>query len=87
MAAPPREHSAALLLRFEPEQLDMIDQAAENSGLNRTSWIRLVVLREVKKELGVGERRGELRPFPCMPKRIGLAAMVGNVQEGNELVL
>ena len=57
MADLPRKHSAGLILRFEPEQLEMIDQAAENKGLNRTSWLRLTVLREAKRELGVVGRR------------------------------
>jgi uncharacterized protein (DUF1778 family) len=54
--APHRRHSAPVLLRFDPDQLEMIDQAAENAGLNRTSWLRSTVLREAKKEL---KKRGE----------------------------
>jgi uncharacterized protein (DUF1778 family) len=57
MADPPRKHSAALILRFEPEQLEMIDQVAEDAGLNRTSWLRLTALREAKRELGVGKKK------------------------------
>ncbi len=66
METPNRRHSASVLLRFDPEQLTLIDQAAENAGLNRTSWLRLVVLRTAKDELGKapGKGKGKRRPSP-----------------------
>ncbi|HKV12584.1 MAG TPA: DUF1778 domain-containing protein [Thermoanaerobaculia bacterium] len=49
-----RKHSQSILLRFEPEQVEMIDRAAEHAGLNRTSWLRSSVLRAAREELGEG---------------------------------
>jgi hypothetical protein len=54
MSEESRKHSQGVLLRFEPGQLDMIDRAAELAGLNRTSWLRLTVLRVAREELGEG---------------------------------
>jgi uncharacterized protein (DUF1778 family) len=47
-----RKHSQSILLRFEPEHLEMIDRAAEHAGLNRTSWLRASVLKAARAELG-----------------------------------
>lgn len=55
MAEESRKHSQGVLLRFEPDQLDMIDRAAEHAGLNRTSWLRATVLRVAREELGEGK--------------------------------
>ena len=49
-----RKHSQSVLLRFEPDQLDMIDKAAEHAGLNRTAWLRASVLKTARTELGEG---------------------------------
>jgi hypothetical protein len=49
-----RKHSQSILLRFEPEHLEMIDRAAEHAGLNRTSWLRASVLKAARTELGEG---------------------------------
>ena len=46
-----RKHSQPVLLRFEPDQLELIDQAAERAGLNRTSWLRATSLRVARQEL------------------------------------
>jgi len=49
-----RKHSQPVLLRFEPDQLDMIDRASERAGLNRSAWLRFAVLRAAREELGEG---------------------------------
>lgn len=60
MSEESRKHSQSILLRFEPDQLDMIDRAAEHAGLNRTAWLRSSVLRAAREELegkgGKGKR-------------------------------
>jgi hypothetical protein len=61
MADENRKHTQGVLLRFEPEQLEMIDQAAEHAGLNRTAWLRASVLRAAREELGEGGK-GKKRP-------------------------
>jgi hypothetical protein len=63
---PNRKHSAAVVLRFEPEQLDMIDRAAAKSALNRTAWIRTTLLRIARDEAGEigGKGRGKRHPSP-----------------------
>jgi len=61
-----RKHSQGVLLRFEPGQLDLIDQAAEHSGLNRTGWMRHSLLRVAREEVeamgGKGKRRKTASP-------------------------
>lgn len=47
-----RKHSQGVLLRFEEDQLEMIDKAAEHAGLNRTAWLRSVVIKAARVELG-----------------------------------
>jgi uncharacterized protein (DUF1778 family) len=54
MSEESRKHSQSVLLRFEPDQLEMIDKAAEHAGLNRTAWLRSSVLRAARDELGDG---------------------------------
>jgi len=64
---PNRKHSAAVVLRFEPAQLDMIDRAAAKSALNRTSWIRTTLLRVARDEAGEvtgAKGRDKRRPSP-----------------------
>ena len=56
-----RKHSQSVLLRFEPDQLEMIDRAAEHAGLNRTSWLRAAVIRTAREELAEIEGRGKKR--------------------------
>jgi uncharacterized protein (DUF1778 family) len=55
----PRKHTDAVILRFEPEHLAMVDRAAELAGLNRTAWLRALAIREARRELGeLGEGAG-----------------------------
>lgn len=58
MSEESRKHSQGVLLRFEPEQLELIDRAAEHAGLNRTSWLRAAVIRASREELGEEGKRG-----------------------------
>jgi len=46
-----RRHSEPVLLRFQPEQLALIDRAAEHAGLARTGWIRMALLKQARLEL------------------------------------
>jgi len=64
MAEESRKYSQGVLLRFEPEQLDMIDRAAEHTGLNRTAWLRATVLRAARDELGEGGKGKGKRRAP-----------------------
>lgn len=50
----PRKHTGAVILRFEPEHLEMVDRAAELAGLNRTAWLRTLAIREARRELAEG---------------------------------
>jgi hypothetical protein len=56
----------AIVLRFEAEQLEMVDRAAEQAGLNRTSWLRALAIRAAREELGEmsGQGRGKRHPCP-----------------------
>ena len=54
-----RRHTEQVLLRFDPEQLGLIDEAADQAGLNRTAWLRMTALRVAKEELGKGRSGGE----------------------------
>ncbi|MGE5504874.1 MAG: hypothetical protein ACM31L_10660 [Actinomycetota bacterium] len=38
-----KKNKEAVLLRFEGEQLAVIDQRAESLGLSRAAWVRMVV--------------------------------------------
>ncbi len=51
-----RRHTEQVLLRFDPEQLALIDGAADQAGLNRTAWLRMTALRVAREELGHGVR-------------------------------
>jgi uncharacterized protein (DUF1778 family) len=53
-----RRHTEQVLLRFDPEQLALIDEAADQAGLNRTGWLRMTALRVAKEELGRGAKDG-----------------------------
>jgi len=46
-----RRHSAPVLMRFDPDQLRLIAEAADRAGLNRTAWIRTTLLRAARTEL------------------------------------
>jgi len=64
---PTRRHSAPVVLRFEPEQLDMIDRAAGKAALNRSAWIRSTLLRVAREELNEegGKGKGKRSPSPA----------------------
>lgn len=51
MSEESRKHSHGVLLRFEPDHLEMIDKAADLAGLSRTSWLRALAIREARREL------------------------------------
>jgi uncharacterized protein (DUF1778 family) len=55
---PRRKHTEQVLLRFEPEQLALIDEAAAQDGLNRTAWLRMTALRTAKEALGRSVKGG-----------------------------
>jgi uncharacterized protein (DUF1778 family) len=54
MADRPRKHTEAVILRFEPEHLELVDRAATQAGLNRTAWLRALAIRMAREELGEG---------------------------------
>jgi hypothetical protein len=54
MADRPRKHTEAVILRFEPEHLDLVDRAATQAGLNRTAWLRALAIRMAREELQEG---------------------------------
>lgn len=56
-----RRHSQSVLLRLTPDQLDLMDQAAEHAGLSRTGWMRATLLRVAREEIGVETRRPSRR--------------------------
>ena len=62
----PRKHTEAVILRFEPEHLELVDRAAELSGLNRTAWLRALAIREARAELAesAGAKGKSKRPSP-----------------------
>jgi uncharacterized protein (DUF1778 family) len=43
-----RTQTEPVLLRFEPEHLEMIDRAAEHLGLARAAWIRSTLLQAAR---------------------------------------
>ncbi len=61
MADRPRKHTAAIVLRFEPEQLEMVDRAAELAGLSRTSWLRALAIRAARQEVGEDGGKGKAK--------------------------
>jgi transketolase len=68
MSEESRKHSQGVLLRFEPDQLEMIDRAADLAGLNRTAWLRALAIREARREVGEHEapppKRGRSARYP-----------------------
>lgn len=64
MADRPRKHTAAIVLRFEPEQLEMVDRAAELAGLSRTSWLRALAIRAARQEVGEDGGKGKAKRRP-----------------------
>lgn len=63
MADRSRQHTDSVLLRFKPEQMELVNRAAEQvesrTGLNRTAWLRSVVLSIARRELGEVGPEGE----------------------------
>ncbi len=59
MSEASRKHSQSVLLRFEPEQLELIDRAAEFAGLNRTAWIRSAALKMARAEVAEMDGKGK----------------------------
>jgi uncharacterized protein (DUF1778 family) len=59
MKAGTRTQTEALLIRFEPDHLKLVSEAASYLGLPKSSWIRTTVLREAREVLAgkPGERR------------------------------
>jgi uncharacterized protein (DUF1778 family) len=47
-----RRHTSQINIRLLPDQDALIREAAEYSGATLTNWIRTVLLREARKELG-----------------------------------
>ena len=47
-----RTHSSQIHIRLTPDHDDLIREAAEHSGQTLTNWIRGVLVREARKELG-----------------------------------
>ncbi|MEM7048938.1 MAG: DUF1778 domain-containing protein [Acidobacteriota bacterium] len=43
-----------MLVRLTEEQLELVDRAAEATGLNRTGWVRMTLLQAAKQQLGEG---------------------------------
>ncbi len=50
-AGHPRTQTEPVLLRFEPNHLEMIDHAAEHLGLARAAWIRSTLLQAAREVL------------------------------------
>lgn len=51
-----RRHNQPVLVRLTAEQLERVDRAAEAVGLNRTGWIRMVLLKAAGEQLA-GKRK------------------------------
>lgn len=56
---PNRKHSQGVLLRFEPEQLELMDLAAGHAGLNRSGWMRSALLRVAREEVEAMGAKGK----------------------------
>jgi uncharacterized protein (DUF1778 family) len=46
-----------VLLRLDREQLQLIEEAAETTGLNRTAWMRSVLVRNARHEVAAARAR------------------------------
>ncbi|MCG8461026.1 MAG: toxin-antitoxin system HicB family antitoxin [Holophagales bacterium] len=49
---PHRRHSTSLQVRLLEEHKKTIAQAADHAGASLSDWVRMVLLREARKELG-----------------------------------
>lgn len=54
-SAPKRQHTEPVLVRFTPEQLEVVDAACKRAGLSRTGWIRSTLIRVARDELSQPE--------------------------------
>lgn len=54
-----RRYGAPVLLRLDPDQIQLIEQAAETAGLNRTAWMRTVLMRNARSEVAAARLPGE----------------------------
>lgn len=55
MAKPTKEkrvHAASMRVRLLPEHDELIREAAEHAGVSLSDWLRLVLLRAAREELG-----------------------------------
>lgn len=43
------------VVRFTPEQLEVVDAACERAGLSRTGWFRSTLIRVARDELSQSE--------------------------------
>lgn len=50
-----RKHSAQLHIRCTPEQDQLVREAAEHAGQTLTNWIRGVLVKAAREELGAGD--------------------------------
>ncbi len=48
---PQRKHTASILLRLLPEHAELVQEAADHSGISRSDWIRERLLRCAREEL------------------------------------
>lgn len=51
-----RSHSASVRVRLMPEHDELIRRAAEHAGVSISDWMRLVLLKAAREELGEGGR-------------------------------
>jgi predicted HicB family RNase H-like nuclease len=54
MAAEQRRHSASMRVRLQPEHDELIRRAADHAGISLSDWLRMVLLKAAREELGKG---------------------------------
>ena len=56
-----RTQTEAILVRFDPNHLKLVSEAADYLGLPRSAWMRATMLREARQVLAskAAEQRGE----------------------------
>ncbi|MCB1058053.1 MAG: hypothetical protein KDD11_21340 [Acidobacteria bacterium] len=47
-----RVHAASMRVRLLPEHDELIREAADHAGVSLSDWLRLVLLRAAREELG-----------------------------------
>ena len=45
-----RERKTPVLIRFDPDTLKRIDQAAKRKGISRSAWVHFMVSRSLEQE-------------------------------------